>query len=147
AALVPPVALFSIATVVLMDAPIPVMCGLLFVNGLGMGATTNAGLTLVRELVQDDELGRATAAHQFIRNLGFALGNALVGAVLLYVVARITGNVEQIREVLGRAAGTHLAPEVANAIQKGFGIGGLCAATVATISYIPLRLVAAKVSD
>lgn len=134
-----PVALVGVGLCALGRAPLPVMFALLFVAGLGTGAVTNATLTLVREYADDAELGRATAAHQFMRNFGFILGNALVGAVLLLVVAAATGDVEQIRSVLGEHSGAlEVKQAVAAAIERGFGVGALVAAGVALLGALLL---------
>ena len=134
-----PFALVGVGLCALGHAPLPVMFALLFLAGLGSGAVTNATLTLVREYAEDAELGRATAAHQYMRNFGFILGNALVGAVLLLVVASETGDVEQIRNVLGEHSGAlEVRHAVAAAIERGFGIGALVAAGVAAIGAVLL---------
>lgn len=129
-------ALFGIAGAVLLESPLWCVFGLLFLAGGGIGGSTNAALTLIRELVTDEELGRATAAHQFLRNLGFAMGNALVGAVLLLVVGHLTGDVERVRGVLERVDGP-VDLEVAAAIQTGFGVAAAISALVAWLAIAP----------
>ncbi len=106
--------------------------------GVGTGAATNAALTSIRRLVADGEVGRAVSAHQFVRNLGFAVGNALVGAVLLLVVGRITGDVEQIRSVLGGAADLDVSGGAAAAICTGFATATAIGAAFAAVAQIPL---------
>ncbi len=54
-----------------------------FILGLGIGATTNAALTLVQHAAVPGEIGRATAAHLFLRSLAVTYGTALFGAVVL----------------------------------------------------------------
>ncbi len=137
AALVPP-ALLGIGLAAGASASLVWIFGLLVVAGSGMGATTNSGLTLLQALVPTAELGRATAAHQFIRNQGFAVGNALVGAVLLLVVARATGDVELVRGVLAEGGDVDADGAVATAIESGFATATLVGAAVAALAIVPL---------
>lgn len=131
-------------------APLWLLFVLLYLAGAGMGTTTNSALTLVQLLVADDELGRATAAHQFIRNQGFAIGNALVGAVLLLVVARTTGDVEAVRDVLGdtgRSGADIAGTAIAGAIRQGFAVAVGAGAGVAALAFIPLARLRAMRDD
>ncbi len=143
AALVP-AGLVGVGVSVASSLTLVVVFAFLFVAGTGMGATTNSGLTLLQTLVPANELGRATAAHQYIRNQGFAIGNALVGAVLLLVVGRATGDVELVRDVLGAggaegtAGGVAAGAEIAAAIQSGFATAALVGAGVAALAALPL---------
>ena len=136
-------ALVGVALVASFDLPLPLLFGLMVLTGVGLGASTNSALALLRFLVGDDELGRATAAHQFMRNLGFAVGNALMGAVLLLVVGRLTGNVELIREVIsgGEEALVGIGAEVAEAIQAGYATGAGVSAAVAALAILPMLAV------
>ena len=128
--------LFGIAAGALGSWPLAVVFALMFFAGGGIGGSTNAALTLIRELVEDGELGRATAAHQFVRNLGFAMGNALVGSVLLAVVGALTGDLERMRKVLDDVeAGVD--PEVASAIQVGFAAAAAASGLVAWLAILP----------
>ena len=118
--------------------PLPLLFAGLLGAGFGTGAATNCGLTLIRELVDDAELGRASAAHQFVRNLGFALGNALFGAVLLLVVGQLTGDVETLRAALGEGGEGTLGPEVAGAVQTGFAVAAVVGTLISTLAVVPL---------
>ncbi len=139
AVLVPP-ALLAVGLAAGASTSLVVIFAFLFVAGCGVGAATNSGLTLLQALVPSEELGRATAAHQFIRNQGFAIGNALVGAVLLLVVARATGDVELVRDVLAEGGrDLDAAPAVAAAIESGFATATLVGAGVAALALLPLR--------
>jgi len=135
AALVPVcMALLSAAT--FLQAPLPVLFALLTGTGIGVGMATNAALSLLRDLAPDRELGRATAAHQYLRTIGMALGNAFVGAVLLMVVGQLTGDMEQLRAALDAAPGA--APPTAavrHAIETGYGWAALAGAGVAALSW------------
>jgi MFS family permease len=146
AAIVAP-ACATVAVVAWLDAPLWVVFAALVVAGVGMGTSTNSALTLLRLLAPDEELGRATAAHQYIRSQGFAGGSALGGAVLLLVVATQTGDVEVVRELLagagegGAAGGADLGAGVAGAVRDGFATAALVCAGVAVVAHAPLRAV------
>ena len=101
-----------------------------------MGLGTNTALSEVRDLAPDGELGRATAAHQFVRNLGFLLGNALFGALLLLVVGALTGDVESVRNVLGEGSSLDPDPAIASAIATGFATAATVSAAVAALAIL-----------
>lgn len=109
----------------------------LTILGGTVGGATNAALTLLRAVAGDAELGRATAAHQFLRNQGISVGAALGGATILLVVGRRVGDTERVRDLLaGAAAGTSAA--VADAIAAGFVTAGLAGAAVIAAGAVPL---------
>jgi MFS family permease len=125
-----------------LDAPLWSVFAVLFVAGFGMGNATNSALTLLRQLAPDAELGRATAAHQYIRSQGFAGGAALGGAVLLLVVSTRTGDVEAVRSLLGdQGSDVIVAPALGAAVADGFAIAALVCAGVAALAHLPLRAV------
>ena len=142
-----------VGVVALLDAPLWLVFAALTVAGLGMGTTTNSALTLLRLLAPDEELGRATAAHQYIRSQGFAGGSALGGAVLLLVVATQTGDVEAVRALLaggGEGAGggaADVGADVAAAVRDGFATAALVCAGVAVLAHVPLRAVRRAARD
>ena len=136
-----PVALAGVAASAWLTAHLAAMFGALFVAGFGMGVATNTALSLVRDLAPSDELGRATAAHQFVRNLGFMLGNALFGALMLLVVGTLTGDVESVRAVLGHGSDLTPRPEVANAINTGFAVAATASVGVAALASALVPLV------
>lgn len=105
------------------------------VTALGVGLSTNAGLTLLRAVSDPAEIGRSSAAHQFFRNLGFTLGSALGGAIVLAVVARLVGDVEGVRQVLD--AGGAADPAVSGAIRRGYAVAALVAFAVSGSAVIP----------
>lgn len=131
-----PVALAAVAVCAWLDAPLGAMFLGLFAAGLGMGLATNTALSEVRDLAPDGELGRATAAHQFMRNLGFLLGNALFGALLLLVVGALTGDVESVRNVLGEGSSLDADPAIASAIATGFATAATVSAVVAALASL-----------
>ncbi|MDH5503886.1 MAG: MFS transporter [Acidimicrobiia bacterium] len=137
--------LASVALLAWVDAPLPFVFAAMTMVGSGLGMATNAGLTLLQSVTAAEESGRATAAHQFYRNLGFTLGAATGGAVVLFVVAQRLGDVEAVRgllagsEVADVAGAAALADgfAAAVAIGLGFGLAGL----------IPLGLLRGVLSD
>jgi MFS family permease len=82
------------------DTPVAVVMLLSFLQGLGIGAVTNATLSLLQATATTAEMGRASAAHQFMRQLGGTIGTAAAGAVLLGVVSSRIGSVEPVRRLL-----------------------------------------------
>ncbi len=119
------------------EAPLWIVFMLLTLAGSGVGSATNAGLTLLRAATEDQNLGRATAAHQFARSQGFAIGPALGGALILTVVARRVGDVEQIQNMLtGSTAG--IAGQTSAAIGDGFALAALVGAVISALGIGPI---------
>lgn len=118
-------------------APLWTIFAALTVLGSSVGAATNAALTLLRDVASDDELGRATAAHQFLRNQGIAVGAALGGATILLVVARRIGDTEQVRALLS-GSGADASAMVADAIAAGFATASMAGAAVIATGVVPL---------
>lgn len=127
----------AVAALALADAPVSTVFAALTLMGTGVGAATNAALTLLRTVADDDELGRATAAHQFLRNQGFAIGAALGGAVILLVVGRVVGDVERVRGLLAGEVADASA-QVSTALADGFAAAALAGAAVAAAGVFPL---------
>lgn len=90
-----------------------------FVVGFGVGLVATAGVDLLQRHASLDEMGRVNAAHQFLRNLGITYGVAIGGAVLLFVVDREVGDVEEVRAAL---AGEDRALSGATATAIGDGL-------------------------
>ncbi len=129
----------SIAVLTGVNAPLPAIFAAFFVAGIGAGGVTNASLTLLRELTDDHEVGRAVSAHQFMRNQGFTIGAALGGTVLLFVVGNAVGDVEIVRDLLGGGdAAAALSPDVAAAVRRGYATATAIGAVVATVGFLPL---------
>ncbi len=118
-------------------APLWIVFALLGAAGSGVGAATNAGLTLLRVATPDQQLGRATAAHQFARSQGFAIGPALGGALILLVVARQIGDVEEVQNLLTDVAG-EIAGQTSESISDGFALTALVGAVVAALGIVPI---------
>jgi MFS family permease len=138
-AVLTPAALAVVAACLALDVPVWLLVIPVTVAGVGMGATTNSALSVLREATPDDELGRATAAHQYVRNIGFATGNAMVGAVLLLVVATTTGDVEGVRAVLAEGAVDAGGQAVAAGVRDGLAVAVAVGAVVAATAILPLR--------
>ncbi|HUG86730.1 MAG TPA: MFS transporter [Euzebya sp.] len=140
-------ALAAVSLAAFATAPLPVLFMAVTAAGFGTGLGTNAALTLLRSLAPEHELGRATAAHQFIRNFGFAMGNALAGAILLLVVAAATGQVEAIRQALGEGGSAEGLAAVSAALQRGFATSAGVGAAIASLALLPLGAVARATAD
>ncbi len=80
--------------------PLGVVYALSVVQGLGIGAVTNATVSLLQRTAAVGEMGRVSGAHQFMRQFGGTLGTATAGTVLLAVVAARIGSVEPVRRLL-----------------------------------------------
>lgn len=123
------------------STPVLLVFVLSFVEGLGIGAATNASLTLLQKRSPTSQMGRANASHQFLRNLGSTMGVAGAGAILFGVVRARIGTTAPVRRLL---EGKHVdvAGPTRAAVAAGFrtghiaalGIGlvGLCIAVVTT---------------
>lgn len=70
------------------------------VAGFGIGAISTSGLAILQGRARPDEMGRVSAAHQFVRALGWAYGAAIGGLVLFGVVASRIGDIETVRDLL-----------------------------------------------
>lgn len=130
-----------VGALALLDASLWLVLAVVAVAGFGLGTSTNSALTLLRHLAPDEELGRATAAHQYIRSQGFAGGSALGGAVLLLVVATQVGDVEVVRQLLAGEGDASVGAAVATAVADGFGIAAIVCGGVAALGHLPLRAV------
>jgi MFS family permease len=115
-------------------APLGLVLVFSFLQGLGIGSVTNATLSLLQRTVPAAEMGRASAAHQFMRQLGGTLGTAAAGAVLFGVVSSRIGSVEPVRELLGGKK-IELASETRSAIAAGFRGAAGVALVLTAISF------------
>lgn len=128
--------LVVVGAVAAATGPLPLLFAAMFTTGAGVGLTTNAGLTLLRELASAKEIGRATAAQQFYRNLGFSLGAAMGGAVMLLVAGRAPGGLDGVRQLLA-GANVGADPVLADAIGRGFATTAAAGTAVAAAAIIP----------
>ncbi len=121
----------------LAEAPLVPMFAVWFVVGVGVGISTNAALTLLRAVSDPAEIGRTSAAHQFLRNQGIAYGAALAGTVILFVVGRRVGDVEQVRRLLAGET-TGIPPGAEEAIVDGFRAAVVTAIALAAAGAFPV---------
>jgi EmrB/QacA subfamily drug resistance transporter len=59
-------------------------CGLLFINGLGMGSTMMPAMTAAMRSLQRDEVARATSGLNVVQRAGGAIGTAVLAVVLTH---------------------------------------------------------------
>lgn len=69
------------------DTPIPVLCGYLTVMGIGLGMGMQLLVLIVQDTFPAAMVGTATAANNYFRQIGAALGSAIVGSLF---VSRLT---------------------------------------------------------
>lgn len=72
---------------VTIDTPVAVVCAYMAVIGIGLGTSMQVMTLVVQNSFSHREVGTATAAHNFFRQVGGSLGSAIVGSVF---VARLT---------------------------------------------------------
>lgn len=96
------------------------LLGAFFFVGIGIGSITTAGLALLQGRAAQNEMGRVSSAHQFLRSLGFAYGAAIAGSVIFLVIQRRIDDVEAIRELLGGESDVGLNTEAIDALQAGY---------------------------
>lgn len=99
--------------------PVGFIFFLSFLQGLGIGSITNATLSLLQRVAPPEEMGRVSAAHQFLRNFGGTLGTAVAGAIILFVVGRRIGSVEPVQRLL-KGTDTTLTAPTREAVAAGF---------------------------
>ena len=117
-------------TVALIDWPLPVLFGALTVIGVSVGLVTTAGLTLLQANGQQAEMGRLSAAHEFVRQLAIMYGVALAGAILLLVIDVRVGDVDAVRDVIA-GEDISLGSETNDAIRYGVAWGYVAVGTIA----------------
>ena len=84
-------------------APVPVLLAAFACVGWGIGTISTSTLALLQGRADPHEMGRVSAAHHFVRSLGFAYGAAVAGLVIFWLVDRRTGDAELVRGLLGEA--------------------------------------------
>ncbi len=112
-----------------------------FVVGLGIGATTNACLTLVQACARPEEIGRATTAHQFLRNVAVTWGAALAGALTLAWVSVRGVDPDTLRETL-EGVGPGRVDEM---VRRSLAVGFAAAHAVALVIAVGACVSAARV--
>jgi EmrB/QacA subfamily drug resistance transporter len=77
----------GLLSVVTVDTPVAIVCIWMAVIGIGLGTSLQVMTLVVQNSFAHREVGTATAAHNFFRQVGGSLGSAVVGSVF---VARLT---------------------------------------------------------
>lgn len=134
--------LIGLAVAAQADVSLVVIFALLCVSGLGIGFSTNAGLTLLRAVTASASIGRVTSVYQFARSQGIAAGAAMGGAVMLLVIERRIGDVEAVRQVLAGDSSGALGARIPEAVQAGFAAAagtGAVAAVVGGLMMVRMR--------
>jgi MFS family permease len=101
------------------DIPVGLVWVVTFAQGVGVGLVTNAMLTLLQARAPADRIGRASSAHTFLRSTSNTLAIAISSAVLLFVVGRRTGDVEEVRRLL-EGDDTAVSTSTAAALSAGY---------------------------
>jgi MFS family permease len=139
--IVPATALCAVG--IALDWPLAVVFGGFALVGLSIGFVSTAGLTLLQASSAETEMGRANAAHQFIRTLCITYGVALGGAVLLLVVDRRVGDLDAVRDVLSGKE-VELGQQTSDAIGAGLAWTTLLSLAVAICCLAAARRLAAR---
>ncbi len=106
-----------------------------FMQGLGIGSVTNSTLSLLQRMASPSEMGRASSAHQFVRNLGGTFGTALAGAMLFAVVDSRLGSVELVRDLLGGSGDLAVSTPAREAISAGFRAAAVAALVMTLVGF------------
>jgi MFS family permease len=101
------------------DAPVALVWLVTFGQGVGVGLVTNAMLTLLQARAPHEHIGRASSAHTFLRSTSHTIAIAISSAVLLFVVAHRTGDVEEVRRLL-EGDDTSVSTSTAVALAAGY---------------------------
>ncbi|MDP2013953.1 MAG: MFS transporter, partial [Actinomycetota bacterium] len=65
------------------DTPVPVLCGYLAIMGIGLGMGMQLLVLIVQDTFPAAMVGTATAANNYFRQIGAALGSAIVGSLFV----------------------------------------------------------------
>ncbi len=132
---------YGVAATVIGNAPLWLLYVSLAIAGLGVGTISTTGVNILQERTPAEEMGRVSAAHQFVRTLMITYSVGIVSALILTTVDRRAGDVEAVRELLGGDTDT-VDPAIADALGAGFGYAMIAACIAATLC-VPsaLRLV------
>jgi MFS family permease len=65
------------------DTPVPVLCSYLAVMGIGLGMGMQLLVLIVQDTFPSSWVGTATAANNYFRQIGAALGSAIVGSLFV----------------------------------------------------------------
>ena len=106
-------------TTITEHTPLPVICGMLFLLGAGLGCVIQVIVLAVQNAVGPYEIGVATSSSNYFREIGAALGTAWFGTLF-------TG---RLTDRLGGVVGAH----PAKAAQAGFDSAAMTPAAVAVL--------------
>ncbi|MEV7960720.1 MDR family MFS transporter [Oerskovia paurometabola] len=100
------------------DTPTPMICVFLGVIGIGLGSSMQILTLIVQNSFPLREVGTATAANNYFRQVGATLGSAVVGSVF---IARLTTLLaEKFPQGTGSAGGTgSLTPDLVQSLPDG----------------------------
>lgn len=135
----------SVAVMAAQRVAVPMMLAGFFAVGWGIGTITTASLTILQSRADAHEMGRVSAAHQFLRALGFAYGANIASLVLFWVVGRRTGDVETVRGLLDEADAVIDATAEA-ALASGYAWALVVAASIAALT-VPAAISLARSYD
>ncbi|MEM9204225.1 MAG: MFS transporter [Actinomycetota bacterium] len=124
---------YGVAISVLTDGPLSLMYLSLIIAGMGVGTISTTGTNVLQTRSPASEMGRVSAAHQFIRTLFITYGVGIAGALIFTTVDRRTGDVEAVRDLLGDDE-TEVSSTVADALSTGFGYTMIVACIAATLT-------------
>ncbi|MEL4154359.1 MDR family MFS transporter [Corynebacterium bovis] len=107
---------------------------ILFVYGFGLGCTMQIIVLIVQNAFPVSMVGTATASNNFFRQIGGALGSAVVGSVFTH---RLSASIADNAPDAFRAAADEVGPEKAGALAQMFENGGAHNLTPSTLSTLP----------
>ena len=127
------------------------LTGAMIIFGLGLGACMQVYTLLVQNAVRRTDLGVATAATQFFRNVGATVGIAVFGTIMtsrmaVTIPAHLPPGAEQhmgasagegVGNVLDPAALANIPPAIAGAVRAGLSE----AITTVFIAALPVALI------
>lgn len=119
---------FFVFTQVGADTPYPVLCGALFVMGLGMGGTMMPIMTSALKSLTNHEVARGSTLVNIVQQIGGSIGTAVLSVVLT----------NQIRT---RVPGS---PDPAQAMAEGFGATFTVAFVLILLALIPVAFLPRK---
>ncbi len=137
-------ALVLSAAAVLLDLPLATLFFAFFAMGMGIGTTTNACITLVQAAAEEREIGRATAAHQFVRNMAVTYGTAAAGTALFVLASRLSGDPEAIQLALSSAESAEDSLPASSAVTSAIGTGFVAAHLVGLVLAFVAALAARR---
>ncbi|MDW3219569.1 MAG: MFS transporter [Acidimicrobiales bacterium] len=128
-------AAIATALMIHLEAPLGLIYAVFFWLGAGVGMVTSTGAALLQSRTREDEMGRLTGAHQFLRTLAITFGIAIVGAVTLAVVDARVGDVEVVRDLLSDDD-VIVSREILESIGDGFAIAIAAMAVLVATSLL-----------